>query len=229
MKRSANPAKTVFLWDIDGTLLLTGGAGQASFDRVFEELYGEKYIWDNIKPDGRTDESIIEELFLKRFKRNPIKKEKREIIKLYNKAMGEEVHKASRFRVMPKAKETLEKLSQDKNIVMGLATGNFEISAKHKLRKAGLLEYFSFGAYGSDSSDRLKITKLALKRAYEHLGCKPKEIYLVGDTIYDVRCGNKIGVKTIAVCTGATTREQLQKAGAAWVIEDLSKFSKIFK
>lgn len=221
--------KTVFLWDIDGTLLLTGGAGQASFDRAFEKLYGEKYIWENIMPHGRTDNYIIEELFTNRFKRPPTKEEKERIIHRYNEAMGEEVYRAKNFRLMPMVQEILETLSRNKDFVLGLATGNFEISAKHKLRKAGLLEYFSFGAYGSDSPDRLKITQLALKRAYKHLGCKPKEIYLVGDTIHDVKCGQKIGAKTVAVCTGPTSRDQLEEAGANWVIDDLSQFPLILK
>ncbi|OGP08604.1 MAG: hypothetical protein A2048_08965 [Deltaproteobacteria bacterium GWA2_45_12] len=221
-------SKIVFLWDIDGTLLLTGGAGQAVFDRLFEEFYGEKYIWENIHPDGRTDDAIIEELFANRFGKKPGKAELKKISDRYNELMGEEILKAHRFRLMPKAVETIKILSRIPHAILGLATGNYEISARHKLKKAGLNDYFSFGGFGSDSHCRFELTRLAVKRGQKLAGPKAQTI-VIGDTIHDVRCGKQAGAKTVGVCTGQTSREMLALENPDWLLGDLTEFNRVLQ
>lgn len=220
--------KTIFLFDIDGTLLLTGGAGKVAFEQVFEKLFGEKYVWQNIKPDGKTDPLIIDELFIQRFGRNPNPNEQKQIIDLYNAAMEHALKEAENFRLMPFVPETLQKLFDTPGVILGLATGNFEISAWHKLRHAKLDQFFKFGGFGSDSGNRLELTKLALDRAIKHIGGQPKEVYVVGDTIHDIQCGQDIGAKTIAVCTGSTKRQTLEQANPTCILDDLSTFPNLF-
>lgn len=217
-------SRTVFLWDIDGTILLSGGAGIASFNRVFEELFSEPGIWQDLHPDGRTDDSIIEELFSKRLKRLPTKSEMATIVKRYNEVMEEELWCSANFRLMPQVHETLRMLSQNPKISLGIATGNYEITAINKLKRAKLHHYFSYGGYGSDSRDRTQLTQIALNRAIQHLGVPPEDVFLIGDTVHDIRCGRQIGAKTIGVCTGMTPKESLEEEGANWVIRDLSEF-----
>lgn len=216
--------KRLFLWDIDGTLLLTGGAGKAAFERIFLEIYNEPFIWGNTQPDGKTDPLIIRELFTSRLGREPAADEMNTIVTLYNRAMEEEIPRSKKFRLLPHAHETLTKLSHIAGVLMGLATGNFETSAQAKLKRAGLSHFFGFGGFGSDSDDRLTLTRIALTRGLEKCGTKPDELYVVGDTIHDITCGLTIGAKTIAVATGQTTREKLEKAKADWVIDSLEEF-----
>ena len=117
--------KTVILWDIDGTLLLTGGAGKAAFNTIFKDLYNEDDIWQDLKPDGKTDIAIIKECYSKRFNKLPTEAEIERITDAYIKENKLELKTAPRFRLMPFVVETLNKLSQNDDIVMGLATGNF--------------------------------------------------------------------------------------------------------
>lgn len=218
--------KTVFLWDIDGTLLLTGGAGIKSFNRLFLELYNQTHIWQKLSPDGRTDDWIISELFAQRFNRRPDPAELARIAARYNELMAEEIPQSTNFRLMPKAPETLEWLTQ-KNVVHGLATGNYEPTAWAKLSHAGLKHHFHFGGFGSDATERLDLTRIALQRAHEHLKEAPARVVLVGDTVHDVTCGRAIGALTVAVCTGSTTRDRLESAGADFVLDDLTHFDAI--
>ena len=118
--------KTVFLWDIDGTLLLTGGSGGQAFDRVFEELYQESDIWQNYQPHGLTDYIIIEDIFSARFGRSPLKDEIEKISQLYIRYLKEFLKDAPRFQIMPAAVEVVHQISQNPNFVQGLCTGNFE-------------------------------------------------------------------------------------------------------
>lgn len=216
--------KIVFLWDIDGTLLLTGGAGGLAFEDVFFELYGVRDIWSKIEPDGRTDDSILEEIYFNRFGKMPTVDEKKQIEELYTIKLPEALKTATRFHLMPHVPEVLAHLHSLPHVSMGLATGNYERAAHHKLVRAGLRSYFDYGGYGSDSADREVLTKLAFERAVTHLKTTPKKVVIVGDTIHDVRCGKAIGAETLAVCTGRTKAETLQDAGATWVIPDLSHF-----
>lgn len=220
--------KKVFLWDIDGTILLTGGAGIAAFDRVFLELFGQKYIWKNLQPDGRTDPWIIDQLYKNQFNKLPSQKIRKEIIIRYNQALKKELPLSQNFRLMPYAKETLEILSQREDVSLGLATGNFEEAAWNKLKHAGLDHHFAYGGFGTDSHDRQILTQLALDRAIKHIGGTPKEVYVVGDTIYDIRCARGIGAKSITVCTGSTSRKMLEAEKADWVLDNLQGFEEIF-
>lgn len=221
-------SKTVFLWDIDGTLLLTGGAGVVAFNRVFEEIYHEQYIWEGVHPDGKTDDRIIGELFRHRFKRDPSPSELQKIATRYNELMIEEVPKSPQFRLMPCAAEVLKTLHERDDVLQGLATGNYKPAAYAKLQKGAMDYYFTFGGFGCDSADRQTLTSRALERAKEKLQSSPKKLFLVGDTIHDVSCGKGIGAITVAVCTGSTKRDELEAAGADFVLDDLSQFHKVF-
>lgn len=217
----------IFLWDIDGTILLAGGAGMRSFNRVFEDLYGEKNIWQDIHPDGRTDPSLIEEMYQKRFSRLPTPAEYQKIQDVYHVYLEDDLNQSPGFRLMPHVEDVLGQLKKNPDINLGLATGNFRIAAELKLKRAGFDGFFDFGGFGCDSQDRLTLTSLALQRGHDFTGKKDSPIFLIGDSIHDVNCGNAIGATTIAVCTGGTKRDALEKAKATHVIDDLSEFWRI--
>lgn len=220
-------ATTVILFDIDGTLLLTGGAGSVVFNHIFEKLYQIENAWGTIHPDGRTDISLIKECFQNNLRRLPTQSEIENITKLYCDHLSEILKTWNKFRLMPCVPELLESLAIKSHITLGLATGNFKASAFHKLEKCGIAHHFKFGGYGCDSENRLILTQKAVTEAKNLLKKNDFEIYLVGDTTHDILCGQAIGAKTIAVCTGSTQYSDLKNSGADFVIRDLSKFPEI--
>lgn len=215
---------TVILFDIDGTLLLTGGAGAVVFNHVFEKLYRIENAWGTMCPDGRTDISLIKECFQNNLKRQPTKNEIESFAKVYCNSLEQELKTWTKLYLMPHIKETLSMLSQKPNVALGLATGNFKASAFHKLEKAQIAHHFKFGGYGCDSEDRLVLTKKAVSEAKKNFSESISKIYLVGDTVQDMVCGQAIGATTIAVCTGSTKYSDLKNSGADFVIRDLSEF-----
>lgn len=214
------------LWDIDGTLMLSGGAGDRAMDRAFTLLHNTKDIW-TIHPHGKTDIVIFKQLYQNRFRRLPTDTEIENLKKAYIEFLREELVEAPDLRLMPHVKETLEIFHSNPNICQGLATGNFEITGRMKLKRAGIDHYFSFGGFACDSEDRQTLTHRALEKGIAHIERTPERVYLIGDTVNDIRCGQGIGATTIGVCTCATPRADLEKAGADYVLSDLSEVNKI--
>lgn len=218
------PSPKVILFDIDGTLLLTGGAGRIAFERIFEEMFQIKNAWKGIVPDGKTDPIIIEELAEKNLNRNLTKKEYDELVKTYYEYFAEELPQSEKFRLMPGVEKLLGLLSARENIFLGVATGNFEDPAWRKLDQAGFRNYFKFGGFGSDGRNREILTQKALERALEHIEGPIEEVetYVIGDTLHDIAAGKAMGAKTIAVATGSTSFETLAGAKPSRVFEDFS-------
>lgn len=218
--------KAIILFDIDGTLLLTGGCGKIAFNRVFKTLFNENEIWDNIVPDGRTDFSLIRECFQKRFKRDPSPQEIQKVSTLYFEYLEQELKKASQFRLMPSVIPILEKLSQHENLFLGLATGNFKIAALHKLKRGAIDHFFSFGGFGCDSENRNELTQKAQRRGQQKTNSQAIT-YVIGDTIHDIHSGKSIGATTIAIPTGSTSPETLKENTPDHLIQDLSQLTQI--
>lgn len=220
----------IILFDIDGTLLLTGGAGKLAFDRVFSELYQIEGAWQNIVPDGRTDPCLIAELFERNLNRRAGSEEYKKVEEAYSRFMAETLHQAPRFRLMPGVEELLNRLHERKAGTLGLATGNFETTAYLKLERAGIREFFQFGGFGSDHRDRLILTRLAVQRGMQAWGgtVEPEEIFLVGDTIHDIRCGKVLGLTTVAVATGSTPKEVLASHRPDFLLDSLQPLEEIY-
>ncbi|MBF0105747.1 MAG: HAD hydrolase-like protein [Deltaproteobacteria bacterium] len=216
--------KTALLFDIDGTLLLTGGAGTSALNRAFMVLYNEAEVFKDIDPHGRTDLSLIRECYQRRFNKAPTAEEIGQIRQKYCAYIHETLYTCEDFRLMPFVKKTLCALSTDPTYCLGLATGNFKESGFAKLKRGSIDHFFLFGGFGSDAEDRLALTKKAYAEALTFTKEKPARMYLIGDTVHDIRCGRAIGVKTIGVCTNNTPREVMQKEGADWVMENLEGF-----
>ncbi len=221
--------KTAYLWDIDGTLLLSGGAGKQAVLNTFKEVLGVEDAWGNLNPDGKTDDAIFDELHRTLFNKPlPIDVRNR-IFDLYHTHLERELPLSADFRLMPSVVDVLTRLSNDPDASLGLATGNYEKAAFLKLARGGLDHFFSYGGFGTDSKVRQELTQKALERAIHAMGKKPDQVFLIGDTIHDVSCGIGIGAKVIAVTTGSTPASDLEHAGAYAVLDDLKDLFEVIK
>lgn len=185
--------------------MLTGGCGKVAIEKAFEEILGIKNAWGDMIPDGKTDPLIIEEITQKTLNRKPTGAEYKDLAKSYLTYFRREIRKSPNFRLMPGVPELLFALSKRDEISIGVATGNLEEAGWLKLECGNIRQFFSFGGFGSDSSERSRIIQTAIKRGEKYLGKKIKreEVYVIGDTCHDVRAAKKLGLKAIGVTTGS--------------------------
>ena len=217
----------LYLFDIDGTLVLSGGAGMRALDRAFHQRYGFTGATALIKPGGMTDPAILEEVFGAQLGRAPTAAELDEIIALYLPLLEAELVDAPGFRMMPSVVEALDYLAgQGGAMILGLATGNVREAARIKLERAGLWPRFACGGFGSDHRERPRLVERAIQRACVHAGVHaidPTHVVVVGDTPLDVRAAHACGVCAVAVATGTATRDQLAACAPDVVLDTLAE------
>ncbi len=220
--------RKLVLFDIDGTLLLSAGAGRRAIHAAFRERGVDLATVSGIRFDGKTDPQIIVEL-LEAAGHPPPHTPARitELLDLYVSHLERDLTEhGHRSRVMPGIPALLDALEADVGVVLGLLTGNVVTGARLKLVAAGLdPERFVVGAYGSDHHRRNELPPVAARRAEPHFGRVPSgaEVVIIGDTPADVRCGDCIGARTIAVATGGYTVSELEATGADRVFADFAE------
>ena len=212
------------LFDIDGTLVLTGGAGLRAMNRAFEETVGSREALDGIPVAGRTDWIILHDA-LRRVDRDLDEHLFATLRDRYLAYLREEIELPGHGikAIMPGVRALLDELHARNDVFLGLLTGNFEAGARIKLEHFDLWRYFPCGAFGDDAADRNVLVPFALTRAR---ACgvpelPPHDIIVVGDTPHDVACAVAVGALPVGVATGSFTVEQLRESGAAIVFEDL--------
>ena len=206
------------LFDIDGTLLVTGGAGGVAWQRAFEELYEVEANIAEHTDAGMTDPEIAAIIFREVIGREGSQEERAKAIGCYLKHLPDAVAESEGYRVMPGIEELLDRLI-DEGLLLGLVTGNIEAAAHIKLARANLNRFFGFGGYGSDSADRTEVTKAALDRgALVSGGTVGAACIAVGDTPRDVKAGHGAGIEVVGVATGSYEVEALREAGADWAL-----------
>lgn len=212
------------LWDIDGTLLTTGGAGAVAWQRAFEELYGVEANIDEHTRAGMTDPEITEIIFADVIGHQGTVEERAKVVAKYLEYMPEAVAESPGYEVKPGIAEILPRLAEE-GVVQGIVSGNVEPAARIKLARGDLDRYFSFGGYGSDDRDRVKVTERAIERGGEVVG-SPLDLAAtisVGDTPRDVTAGHGAGIRVVGVATGAYSVAELSEAGADWAIPDVTQ------
>lgn len=207
------------LFDVDSTILVTGGAGGAAWQRAFAELYGIEANVAERTDAGMTDPEIAAIVFREAVGREGSAEDRARAIGAYLKHLPDTVRESEGYRLMPGVEALLERLI-DAGLLLGLVTGNVEAAAHVKLSRAGLNRFFSFGGYGSDSPDRTEVTKAALRRAALVSGgaLDAAACIAVGDTPRDVRAGHGAGIRVVGVATGRYSPGELREAGADWAI-----------
>jgi beta-phosphoglucomutase-like phosphatase (HAD superfamily) len=208
------------LFDIDGTLLVTGGAGAVAWQSAFRELHGVDANISEHTRAGMTDPEIVEIIFREVIGRDGSEAERAQAIAGYLGHLEQAVADSDGYEVMPGIEELLPRLASD-GVLLGIVTGNIEAAAQIKLARANLNRFFSFGGYGSDSRDRTELTRRAVERGGEVSGTPldPGATIGVGDTPRDVSACHGAGIRVVGVATGAYSVEEQREAGADWALE----------
>jgi phosphoglycolate phosphatase-like HAD superfamily hydrolase len=220
------------LFDIDGTLLWTDGAGRRAIGRAIGAELGRELPLDDYRFDGKTDLQIVGELFALAGDPDPQEPQRlHAVCQRYVAHLDEELDRApGRTVLLPGVSRLLDALEREAGVVIGLLTGNVQDGARLKLRAAGVsAERFRVGAFGSDSAIRGELPAVAFARARALFGASPDpaRAVVVGDTPADVACGLGAGARTVAVATGSYGEAELYAAGAHHVFDDLTDLARV--
>ena len=212
----------LLLFDIDGTLVNTGGAGVEALKLIMHHRFGAKDDLRDIEIAGKTDRAIIHDI-LRKYRVDPTEENITSFAREYINGLPLSLSRAH-GRVLPGIQQLLERLKPQSHIVLALLTGNLQQGAKLKLRHYGLWKFFEFGAFADDHHDRNELGAFAKKRAQLKHGhdFDAADIDVIGDTNHDVACGNAFGARTIAVATGSWSRQRLQGCAPDFLFDDLS-------
>ena len=223
----ADDRVVIVLFDIDGTLLTTGGAARQAFTRALSEAAGRPIDPDGYCFSGRTDPQIARDILTAAGVGGArLAAAIPETIRLYLKYFGAAAPRLRAARLLPGVRELLEALAARPGARTALLTGNVEEGARLKLSCFDVTRFFDFSlsCFGSDDADRYRLPALALERARRALGgtVRGRDLVLVGDSEHDVLCGRSVGARSVAVCTGWTSVEVLASHHPDAILEDLS-------
>jgi phosphoglycolate phosphatase len=212
------------LFDIDGTLVHTGGAGVKAFARVFATEFGAVDGIERIKFAGRTDISLVREFF----DYHHIAATSENFGRFFERYVHwlDYILSTSKTEACLGIREFVHQLKELRQPpLLGLLTGNIRLGAEIKLRHFDLWDVFETGAFADDSEDRNQIAATAHERGSRILGgsLRGDEVLVIGDTPLDIRCGHSIGAKVLAVATGGARLEELKRHQPDWAVEDLRK------
>jgi len=217
----------VVLFDIDGTLIKAGGAGASALNKAIFELTGAKDVCARFSLQGSTDKSNFETAYKMGCGRRPTAAEARRVEALYLKILPAEVAAAVKGKKYSKVKgveQFLKNLAGNKEILIGLGTGNLKGGACLKLEPSGLAKYFSFGGYGCDSRHRSDMLRCAVKRAEKTAKIKiqPNAVFVIGDTHMDVLAAKEAGYHSGAILDGFGDAREIQKSGPEMLAKDFT-------
>lgn len=214
----------ILLFDIDGTLVSTGGAGAVAWRRAFEELHGIPADIGEYTDAGMTDPDVGARTFEAVLGRAPEPQELARLVQRRLEHLPEAVAESEGYRVLPGVPERLEQLSHDGHL-LGLITGNGDGAAHIKLARGDLNRWFTFGAYASAGVDRPGIVRRAVQRGEAMLGqdVPNSDIFVIGDTPLDITAAHAVDCTAIAVATGRYDEAALREAGADHVLATLEE------
>lgn len=221
----------LLLFDIDGTLVNSGGAGKRAMERAFEKVWGAPEAFQGISLMGRTDTSILREA-LERQHVQGSDHQAEQFREQYFVFLREELNIPNpQKRLCPGIPALLPGLQKSRGVFLGLLTGNWRTGAMIKLRSFGIDGYFRFGAFADDSADRNALVPIALERYRKISGSDvPNEdVYVIGDTPLDIHCARPHGVRTVAVATGFHSVDDLAGEKPDYLFRDFSDTDGVLK
>jgi phosphoglycolate phosphatase-like HAD superfamily hydrolase len=222
------------LFDIDGTILLTAGAGRRAIVAAISQEVGNSSGLHQVRFDGKTDPQIVAELLEAAGESGPLHSDRvQALCARYVDLLERELERpTTRTTVMPGVPALLDRLEGEPDVVLGLLTGNVARGAALKLKSAGLDPgRFRVGAYGSDAAHRPDLPPIAAHRAATYFGRVPtgSEVVIIGDTPADITCGQCISARAVAVATGSYSVADLAACGPHAVFEHLGDTDRVLE
>src|SRR5438874_11428511 len=218
--------KRLLLFDIDGTLIHSGGAGVHALKSAFKERFGITDDLHDIEIAGMTDSGIVVSI-LNKHKIPATNENVSAFLDSYVHFLSLELPRRV-GKLLPGVLELLEELKSRPHLVLALLTGNVSRGAQLKLEHYGVWHFFEFGAFADDHHDRNELGPFARSRAKERHGREfSADIDVIGDTPRDIACGKALGARTIAVATGTWRRAQLAEHQPDFLIDDLSDVDRV--
>lgn len=214
----------LLLFDIDGTLLLSGGAGTRALNRTFEELFGVEGAFAGIPVAGRTDLLILDDALERAGIRADADGRARFLARYCQHFEREILLPGPRKGLMPGVRRLLDRLQHTPGVACALLTGNIARAARIKLEHFEVRRYFACGAYGDDAPRRDDLVPIAVERA-RRVGIdvdSPGAAVVIGDTPLDLQCARAAGARAVCVATGSFSEEELRRAGADAVLPNLA-------
>ena len=221
--------KKYLLFDIDGTLVNTGGAGLKAMKSTVKNIHGNEDILIGYSFAGKTDVQIMNDTIRKSGLDDKPESMSKLFEQTYIEKLKTNLKNSDNFRIYPNVNELLDYYQKNEGFELALLTGNFETGAKLKLEHAGLWKYFKWGVFGNLSEDRIHLAKDALGTITEKEALlNKKNIFIIGDTTNDIRCGKAIDATTIAFTLGFEPEEKLRTLSPDFMVSDFSQLYDIF-
>jgi len=215
------PKPVVVLFDVDETLVHTGGSGARSWMAAFKKLYDIPADIGEHSSAGETDPQVARATFRAVIGHEPSDVELDQIYGQYLRYLADDILVSEGYRMLPGADQCLAALGEA-GVLLGLVSGAMEGAARTKLIPANLNRFFIFGAYGSDSPDRAELTGIAIEKAARlHARLTPAQVFVVGDTPRDVEAAHDAGAVSVGVASGRYSVDELAEAGADHVVGSL--------
>lgn len=228
----AETKPALILFDIDGTLLLSGRAGMRAMTRAFQLAFGITDAFKGESFGGRTDSYLVSKA-LRQAGLPDTEEQHHRFRQTYLPLLAEEIlHPGQGHKgLMPGARELLEALQEYEHLHLALLTGNYRDAAEIKLQHFEIWDFFEWGAFSDDHHDRNELVPIARSRAetYDIPADAIQRVIVIGDTPHDVECARIAGARSIAVATGGYTMEQLKAAGADDVLPDLADTKRVIE
>lgn len=224
IRESGNMRKKLILFDIDGTLILTGGVAAGLMAESVSRVIGHPIQWEIRDFVGNTDHNIIQTLLRRSGAIEPMLNDlTAEVLAMYLKQLKAKLRDGEVVQILPGVKSLLAALKKDERFALGLLTGNVKAGARIKLSKAKLFDYFAIGAFGDDALKRENLPPIAIRRAEKHFNCffKRTDVWIVGDSINDIQCAKLNHIRSLALASGHIKAEELQVYHPTALIHDL--------
>ncbi|MBS2033713.1 HAD family hydrolase [bacterium] len=205
----------LILFDIDCTLLRTGGSGMVALSQALAQVLQRPFQLSKVPPSGQTDPNIVRAMFQE--VDLPVEhweECERQIFQIYPQLLAAQLlERKQDSRLEPGVDALVELLHEHPELHLGVLTGNLEVTARMKLDVFGLNPYFPVGAFGSDCADRNQLGPIALERARQHYGrdFRPERTWFIGDTHHDINAARACGARVLAVATGSYSQADLQE------------------
>lgn len=224
-----SPPKRLYLFDIDGTLITSGGAGETSYREAVARFCGSLAPLEGLNFAGNTDTGLARSVLVAAGM-EPTLEAVMALHDTYLEILIQRIHQ-HQGGILPGIIQLLDRLKERPDAVLALLTGNLAAGAEVKLTHYGVWHYFEFGAYADDHHERNRLGPVAASRALEAHGEEftPDRIYVIGDTPRDIECGKAFGAKTVAVATGKYSGEELAPHHPDFLFQDLSNVETVLE